>query len=1034
MKRVLKSIIVFIIIISVLCGCGLDRVSGVIDNTEKTEKTKMVPKNSLKKEEEETGRNVDIISLDKIPIVGDRNNGFTVTKVVPCSDLNATIVELEHDKTGAPLIWIANESTDRSFMVSFNTLADNDKGIPHVYEHAVLSGNEKYTNPNLMLAMMNGTFNTFMNGATSETCTAFPVSSLSEEQLLKYVDYYMNGVYHPLVLTDERSLMREAYRYELTEPDAELTVQGTVYSEMLGHSNQESNAENELLKQTYPGSRLANQVGGIPEEILKITHEEITEFHKEFYHPSNSLMVFAGDLNLENFLELINRDFLSGFERKGTDLSDKNYKPIKEDIRKVIEYPLAENEEAATIMYLAFPLDELSTEETVILEAAISAMGTKNQIFDMTIKKLLPGINADIGLYSLAEKRLLYTIVTGAEEEDADKVIDAVKTGIRATLNQGLNDDVLQSMVNSVRYDQALSTDNQSAIDISMQIATDYTLFGKTDSYLDRLEVIDNIKRYYDEGQFDRLLRKYLSNPGNSVYVISKGVPGLKEKKEEASRQKLAAMKAAMSDDEIDELVRKTADFNKWNADNQKNVSLDDVTVVDVQSLPEEVRRFTASEENADGMRIVSSEVDSDLIKASIYFDLSTLPSELIDTASVYYIFSNMLPTAKHDSGEIVGLIAKNMTEFDTSLGVIEKEDGSYHPYMVLNFSCFPDQLDDAYASITEVLTDPLENQAEEFRNLCRQHSTNIKDSSAPQDLAMLAAQAAFSETAAFKLHCINAAAGITAEKIGAIRDNDTDRLQDDLNTIRSYVMNKNNMILTVIGNEENISSVKEKTFEFRKRLGSVQNPAADQSDFSGITAKNVAIGYDSSAMYNYVHIPFDLLNKKYSMKYVACGEAVTSEVLVPVMRYENSVYNPQMNVSRKTLGIMAYRDTRIAETFNEIIPSLGARVRELDITQDEMNNYISKTYSSIAVPYGPFAGAGTALSDILTGKDTFERILQGMEELKDTTPEDLKKFADVLDLIAQEGSRTSVGSIQLINKNSNMFDVIDLRLIKSGN
>lgn len=1032
MKRVLISFIVFIVIISVLCGCGVNQVSGITDNTEKTEKTKMVPKNSLKKEEEETGRNIDTISLDKIPIIGDRNNGFTVTKVVPCSDLNATIVELEHDKTGAVLIWIANESTDRSFMVSFKTLADNDKGIPHVFEHAVLSGNEKYTNPNLMMAMMNGTFNTSMNGATSETCTVFPVSSLSEDQLLKFVDYYMNGVYHPLVLTDERSLMREAYRYELADHDAELTVQGTVYSEMLGYSSQESSAENELLKQAYPGSRLANQVGGIPEEILKITHDEIIEFHNKFYHPSNSLMILSGDIKLDRFLELIDRDFLSAFEKKETDLSDTNYKHLKEDIKKTVEYPLSENDDAVTVMYFAIPLDELNTEETVILEAAVSAMASENQIFDRTIQKQLPGVNANIGLISLAEKRLLCTTVTGAEEQDADKVIEAIKAGIRATLNQGLNDDILQSLMNSVRYDQAMSLDNQSPIDISMQIATDYSTFGKTDSFLDRLEVIDNIQRYYNEGQFDRLLRKYLSNPGNSVLIISKGVPGLREKKDEEFRQRLVSMKESMSDDEIDELIRKTDVFNKWNADNQKTVSLDDVTVVDVQSLPEEILRFKASEDIVDGMHIVTSEIDSDLIKASIYFDLSTLPAELLDMAAVYYGFLDMLPTARHDSSEIVGLLSKNMTEFDTSLDVIRKDDGSHHLYMVLNFSCFSDQLDDAYASISEVLTEPLDNQSEEFRELCRLYSFDIKKSTNPQNLVKLAAQASYDESSVYKLHFSNAGIGITAEKISVVKDEYLDRLQEKINTVRSYAMNKNGMILTVIGNEENIVKVRERTTAFRERLDSVENPISDHSEFLRLTAKNVAIGYDSSAMYNYVLIPFDYMNEKYSTKFAACAEAVTSEVLIPLLRFENSVYSTSMDVSRDWIGIMAYRDPRLKETFNEVIPSVAGRVRELNLTQDEMNNYISKVYSSIAVPYGPFKGAATAIRDILEGRDTFERIRTGMKDLKATKPDDLKKFADVLDTITREGSKSSVGNIQMINNNSKMFDEIDTRLLKS--
>lgn len=80
--------------------------------------------------------------------------------------------------------------------------------------------------------MIDQTYNTYLNAGTYISNTTFDSASLSEEQLLAFADYTMAGLYHPTIMTDERAMMREAYRYELTDEASPITLTGTVYSEM----------------------------------------------------------------------------------------------------------------------------------------------------------------------------------------------------------------------------------------------------------------------------------------------------------------------------------------------------------------------------------------------------------------------------------------------------------------------------------------------------------------------------------------------------------------------------------------------------------------------------------------------------------------------------------------------------------------------------------------------------------------------------------------------------------------------------------
>ena len=58
--------------------------------------------------------------------------------------------------------------------------------------------------------MIDQTYNTYLNASTYISNTAFESASLSEQQLLAFADYTMAGLYHPLIMTDERAMMREA--------------------------------------------------------------------------------------------------------------------------------------------------------------------------------------------------------------------------------------------------------------------------------------------------------------------------------------------------------------------------------------------------------------------------------------------------------------------------------------------------------------------------------------------------------------------------------------------------------------------------------------------------------------------------------------------------------------------------------------------------------------------------------------------------------------------------------------------------------
>ena len=131
-----------------------------------------------------------ITDTDKTVLkVGGRIEGFIVKEIRDFPLVGAVIYLMEHEKTGAELVYIANNDTNRVFDLTFFTRAVDNTGLPHVFEHSTLDGSEKYPSKALFFNLSYQTYNTYMNAMTAPLYTTYPVASLSEEQLLKYADF-----------------------------------------------------------------------------------------------------------------------------------------------------------------------------------------------------------------------------------------------------------------------------------------------------------------------------------------------------------------------------------------------------------------------------------------------------------------------------------------------------------------------------------------------------------------------------------------------------------------------------------------------------------------------------------------------------------------------------------------------------------------------------------------------------------------------------------------------------------------------------
>ena len=105
-------------------------------------------------------------------------------------------------------------------------------GLPHIMEHAVLCGSQKYPLKEPFVELLKGSLQTFLNAFTYPDKTCYPVASQNLQDFYNLIDVYVDAVFHPLI--PPHTLGQEGWHYELDGTEASLTFKGVVFNEMKG--------------------------------------------------------------------------------------------------------------------------------------------------------------------------------------------------------------------------------------------------------------------------------------------------------------------------------------------------------------------------------------------------------------------------------------------------------------------------------------------------------------------------------------------------------------------------------------------------------------------------------------------------------------------------------------------------------------------------------------------------------------------------------------------------------------------------------
>ncbi len=630
-------------------------------------------------------------------------------------DLHSESYLLRHKKSGARVALLSNDDENKVFYIGFRTPPADSTGVAHILEHSVLEGSRDFPVKDPFIELVKGSLNTFLNAMTYPDKTLYPVASCNDKDFANLMHVYLDAVFYPSIYKEPRIFYQEGWHYEMQDPSDELTINGVVYNEMKGaFSSPDDVLEREIVSSLYPDTVYAHESGGDPDAIPALTYGEFLDFHKKYYHPSNSYLYLYGNMDMAERLTWLDEQYLSHFDKTEVDSQIGVQKPFEKPVEVRKEYSVTKEEPVAGRTYLSCNIavgDVLDREEYIafdILDYALcSAQGAplKQALLDA-------GIGEDV--YSDFDNGIRQTyfsvVAKNTDEARKEDFVRIIEETLARLCREGLDKKALLAGLNyyEFKYREADFGSYPAGLMYGLQVM-DSWLYDERLAFL-HIEAGDTYRKLREKVQgryFEELLeKKLLHNPHRSVLALVP-VQGLTEQKDKALAKRLADYKAGLSVEQIDRIVEQTKELEAFQKEPDRPEDLAKIPLLAREDIRREIEPLILEERSLEQTKVLYHPIATNGIAYfRLLFDCRQVPAELFPYLGILKAVLGLVDTAHYSFREL-------FTEVDLQTGGLvpvtniytdAKDLSRQRVTFELKGKAFFDKLEAAFALAEEML------------------------------------------------------------------------------------------------------------------------------------------------------------------------------------------------------------------------------------------------------------------------------------------------------------------------------------------
>ena len=643
--------------------------------------------------------------------VNDKMHGFTVRERHEISGLAAVMLVMEHDKSGARLVYLDREDENKTFSVTFKTLPTDSTGVFHILEHSVLCGSERYRLKDPFVELLSGSLNTFLNAMTFGDKTMYPVASTSEKEFLSLAGVYLDAVFNPLAARSENAFLQEGWHYEFSE-DGSLSYKGVVLNEMRGdYSSPESVTDRHIKDMLFAGTCYAHDSGGDPSEITELTYDSFCRAHKTYYHPSNATFFLDGSLDISSALMLID-GYISGYDRIAVDGDEFSFKPaVRGRAEREVEYEISESEstENKTRIALAHLTFRFDDRERIFGAAILSSALLSSNETEIKREILRSGLCEDLqinvgeGIYENYYEVDLINVKDGCEQELEQLFYSTVS----AVAERGIDKGQLVAAINSLEF--SLRERDYGTLPLgviyAMNVMETYLYSDDALSGITFEDEIAFLREKVETDFFEELLLDIFIRNESKVTLLMRPSTDIGERQRREEEEKLSAICASLSDSEREEISAKAEALLAWQSAEESEEAKSSIPRLRVADISRETKSIPTALTEWQGARLLHMPIATNGIAyTELYFDVSDISEDEIFTSALIGLFFANLATENYSAPELMKAIKTDLGIFSAALKPITTVEGETKVYFKVFVSSLSSKKDRAAELLLEVL------------------------------------------------------------------------------------------------------------------------------------------------------------------------------------------------------------------------------------------------------------------------------------------------------------------------------------------
>ncbi len=952
-------------------------------------------------------------------------------------DLNSESYLMRHKKTGARVAILSNDDENKVFAIGFRTPPKDSTGVAHIIEHTVLCGSKDFPVKDPFVELVKGSLNTFLNAMTYPDKTVYPVASCNDADFQNLMHVYLDAVFYPNIYKTDKIFRQEGWHYEMEDESSDLTINGVVYNEMKGaFSSADDVLAREIQSSLYPDITYGIESGGDPDVIPDLTYEDYLDFHRRYYHPTNSYIYLYGNADMAEKLDFIDKNYLSGFERIEIDSAVGIQKPFDEprEIKKT--FPALSDEDLKKNTYLSYNCSVGSTLDKKlyiafdILDYALcSAPGAP-------IKKALidRGIGQDVySDYDNGIQQPVFSIVAkNADYSQKDEFVEIIRNTLRDAVTNGIDKKSLLAGLSydEFKYREADFGRYPKGLLYGLQVL-DSWLYDDSKPWInvEANDTFSELKKEAEGHYFEDLVEKYLLDNNHRTVVCLEPEKGLTERKDEELRNKLRTYRDSLSEDEIKNIVEETRQLKEYQDAPDALEDLAKIPLLTLEDMKKESEKFVYELRQVDGTKILFHNIFTNgIVYLNFVFDMKDVDAELLPYVSSLKKVLGMMNTENYEYGDLYNEInirtggisgaistytdADDVTRFATKFEVSVKvlHENLHYAFELVKETLIRSKLDDV-KRLREIFS-------EQYARL----QTDI--SSAGHHSAALRAMSYISPAAMVSDSCSGIAYFRHLEKI--IKEIETDEgaaaLMKKLTDLGRLIFRPENLLVDVTCTEAQYEGIAENASAFAKDL--YTEDVVKGSLALSPVRKNE--GFKTAGQVQYVCRAGNFASKglKYNGALRVLKVMMGYDYLWKNIRVLGGAYGCMSSFAKNgDAAFVTYRDPNL-ENSVKVFEGAAQYLRNFDADDRTILQYIIGAISDLDTPKTPSAKGSYGLTAYLCNA-RMENIQRNRDELLGTTRDTIRSLADYVDAFMSDDCICVIGSAEKIEESSELFDTV---------